>query len=121
MRRKRVGVALTILALVALPACSDESQAAPQSGSREAFAKGGDERTGAYDVVPGWWKEAPNHDAEWAWGNVAGVAVDNADRIIAIARGDFPADRSVPRGGRGIVSRHLGHSRNELFAAFKAG
>ena len=100
MRLKRAGVALTILPLVVLPACSDESQAAPRSGSREAITKGADERTGAYDVVPGWWKEVPNHDDEWMWGNVAGVAVDNADRIIVIARGDFPADQSVPRRGR---------------------
>ena len=66
MRLERVGIALTILALVALPACGDESQAAPRSGSREGITKGGDERTGAYDVVPDWWKEAPNHDDEWA-------------------------------------------------------
>ena len=64
------------------------------------LVKGGDDRTGPYDPVPGWWKPAPNHDDDWGWGQVAGVAVDRADRIIVVTRGDWPADRSQPREGR---------------------
>ena len=50
--------------------------------------------------MEGWWKAAPDHDDEWSWGQVAGVAVDNSDRIIVVTRGDWPADRSEPRRGR---------------------
>ena len=64
------------------------------------ITKGGDERTGPYDVVEGWWKPAPNHDDEWSWGQVAGLAVDNSERIIVVTRGDWPANRSEPRQGR---------------------
>ncbi len=97
MRLERIGVALTIVVLVALPACVSENPAAPQPGPQEVITKGGDERTGHYDVVEGWWKAAPNHGDEWTWGQVAGVAVDNSDRIIVVTRGDWPADRSGPR------------------------
>ena len=99
MRLERIG-ALTIVVLLALPACVSEDQAAPQPESEGVITKGGDERTGHYDVVEGWWKAAPDHDDEWSWGQVAGVAVDNPDRIIVVTRGDWPADRSEPRRGR---------------------
>ena len=100
MRRKCLGVALTFACLTTLQACVGENQAAPQPSSNGDVTKGGDDRTGQYDVVDNWWKAAPNHDAEWGWGQVAGVAVDTPDRIIAVTRGDWPADRSVPREGR---------------------
>ena len=54
--------------------------------------RGGDDRTGHYEVVEGWWKAAASHDEEWTWGRVAGVAVDNPDRIIVVTRGDLPVD-----------------------------
>jgi hypothetical protein len=63
MRLERIG-ALTIVVLVALPACVSEDQAAPQPESEGVITKGGDDRTGHYDVVEGWWKAAPNHDDE---------------------------------------------------------
>ena len=44
-------------------------------------------RSGARQV-----EGAPDHDNEWGWGQVAGVAVDHADRIIVVTRGDWPAD-----------------------------
>ena len=100
MRLERIGVALTVVALAALSACVDDNQATPQQVSQGVITKGGDERTGPYDVVEGWWKAAPNHDDEWSWGQVAGVAVDTPDRIIVVTRGDWPADRSAPRQGR---------------------
>ena len=69
-------------------------------GATSGVVKGGDDRTGGYEVVEGWWKTAPNHDGEWGWGDVAGVAVDNADRIIAIARGDRPSASAERASGR---------------------
>ncbi len=100
MRLERIGVTLTIVALVALTASVSKNLATPQPGPQGVVTKGGDERTGHYDVVEGWWKAAPNHDDEWSWGQVAGVAVDNSNRIIVVTRGDWPADRSEPRRGR---------------------
>ena len=85
--------------------CAGENQATPASGSAAemsgaAVARGGDDRTGHYDVVQDWWKAAPDHDNEWSWGQVAGVAVDTSDRILVVTRGDWPANRREPRNGR---------------------
>jgi peptidylamidoglycolate lyase len=99
---------ITALGALALAGCAD----APQGGSAGVGSsmtplgsadgrKGGDERTGHYDVVPNWWKTAPNHDAQWQWGVIGGVAVDTPDRIIAVTRGDRPAGQP----GRAGTSR----------------
>ena len=84
--------------------CAGDNQATGASGSgaepsAAAVTKGGDDRTGQYDVVVSWWKAAPDHD-EWSWGQVAGVAVDTADRILAVTRGDWPTNRREPRDGQ---------------------
>ena len=80
-----MGVALTVVVLAALSACVGENQATPPAGgSQGAITRGGDERTGPYEVVEGWWKAAANHNDEWSWGQVAGVAVDNPDRIVVV-------------------------------------
>ena len=78
-----LGVTLTII-----PAClnvDEDVQGTPSSG---AFQKGGDDRTGEYEAVEGWWKPAPDHVGPWTWGQVSGVAVDNPDRIIVAVWGD---------------------------------
>ena len=86
---ERIGRGLTLAALGALFACIGENQAAPGSeGARGTFAKGGDDRTGPYAVVEGWWKPAPDHTDEWTWGSVSGVAADTPDRIIVSTWGD---------------------------------
>ncbi len=90
----------TLASSVVIAACSGENQVAPASGSEAAVAKGDDDRTGHYDVVVDWWKVAADHDDEWSWGQVAGVAVDTSDRILAVTRGDWPANRREPRNGR---------------------
>ena len=69
-----------LTAAAVLTGCAAENQAAsalgPAAGMSEATAmKGGDDRTGQYDVVTNWWKAAPDHDEEWSSGQVAGVAV----------------------------------------------
>jgi hypothetical protein len=78
------------LALVTAPfltaACGGGSDSA--GASTAAVAKGGDERTGAYDAVPGWWKSAPDHVDGWTWGEVSGVAADTPDRILVAIWGD---------------------------------
>lgn len=96
MRRERIGVVLTTAALLAISGCVSENTD-PQPAEQRVMTKGGDERTGHYDVVEGWWKAAPNHGDDWTWGQVAGVAVDNSDRIIVVTRGDWPTDQSRPR------------------------
>ena len=75
-----------VLALALLASCVGENEAAPAADA--AVIKGGDDRTGHYEAAANWWKAAPNHDEKWSWGLVAGVAVDNPDRIIAVTWGD---------------------------------
>ena len=53
-----------------------------------ATAKGGDDRSGPYDVVPGWWKPAPDHDATWTWGSASGVWPDTPNRVLVVMWGD---------------------------------
>jgi len=100
MSLERIGVALFLAAgLAALPACVDENQAAPSSGSQGAVVKGGDDRTGGYDAVEGWWKPAPDHEGPWTWGEVSGLAVDTPDRIIVAVWGDRDAEGQEREGG----------------------
>lgn len=79
-----------VLALFWVLVGCTEPQASPAPETE--VTKGGDERTGQYDVVRDWWGPAPDHGSEWGWGDVAGVAVDHPDRIIVIARGDRAVD-----------------------------
>jgi peptidylamidoglycolate lyase len=100
-----LSIVLATATTAAVGGCATDDQAAPAPDKRAGNAdfvttKGGDDRTGPYDVVPGWWKQAPNHDEEWSWGQVAGVAVDNPNRILVVTRGDWPRDRSAPRNDR---------------------
>ncbi len=88
MRLERMGVALFLaVGLALLPACAGEDQTA-----QEAVMKGGDDRTGGYDPVADWWKPAPDHDEEWTWGEVSGVAADTPNRIIVAVWGDRNAE-----------------------------
>jgi hypothetical protein len=88
MRRAPV-LCLTLLALLTLPACSNEGQASFRIGGEPgAVTKGGDDRTGPYDVIEAFWKPAPDHDSIWTWGSVSGVAADNPNRIIVAIWGD---------------------------------
>jgi hypothetical protein len=78
------------LSLVTVPlfiaACGGDSDSA--GASTATIAKGGDERTGVYNAVPGWWKSAPDHVDGWTWGEVSGVAADTPDRILVAVWGD---------------------------------
>jgi len=86
---------LMLLALVStVSACASETERSPG----EPITKGGDDRTGEYDAVEGWWKPAPDHDDVWGWGQVSGVAVDNPDRIIVGVWGDRDAQNRERAG-----------------------
>ncbi len=100
MRCRSVALVVACGFVLVLSACAGDDQAEPAPASEGSIIKGGDDRTGPYDVVEGWWKQAPDHDDEWSWGQVCGVAVDHSDRIIVVTRGDWPADRSQPRDDR---------------------
>ena len=93
MRAERIAVALVLaVELAVFTACAAENEAALPVSSSGTIVKGGDERTGAYDAAPNWWNPAPDHDGEWIWGEVSGLAVDNPDRIIVAVWGDRNAE-----------------------------
>ena len=85
---------LLLLAITGLIAACYSGEGVPMDRAADGAmaAKGGDERTGAYDAVPGWWKPAPDHDDTWGWGEVSGVAVDTPDRILVGIWGDRDAE-----------------------------
>src|SRR5688572_20132741 len=99
---KRLGWALASGCLLVLSGCVDEAPAAAQ---QQVVKKGGDDRTGAYQAVAGFWKPAPDHNEQWGWGEVSGVAVDNPDRIIVSVWGD--RSRSLPRTERPRGSNYM--------------
>ena len=88
MELKRIGLGLTLLAAVTSACTTGEGEAASAAAGRFAIGKGGDDRSGPYEVVPGWWKAAPDHDATWGWGSAAGVWPDTPDRILVVMWGD---------------------------------
>ena len=86
MALTRIGLGITLVAVVAASACLGESEA--RIGRLGVIAKGGDDRSGPYDVVPGWWKPAPDHDSTWTWGSASGAWPDTPDRILVVMWGD---------------------------------
>ena len=94
-------VSLMVLApafAAALSGCGGESRAAAP------LTRGGDDRTGAYEVVPDWLKPAPEHGDDWRWGAISGVAVDTPDRIVVISFGDWNAQGQEVPGRSHFVS-----------------
>jgi hypothetical protein len=87
MSRGRAILSLTLLTAVTLTGCAGEGAARTESGGA-AVTKGGDDRSGPYDIVEAFWKPAPDHDSIWTWGSVSGVAADTPDRIIVAIWGD---------------------------------
>ena len=74
-----------------------------ESAPSGPVARGGDDRTGEYDAVPGWWKPAPDHVEPWVWGQVSGVAVDSPDRVIVGIWGDRDAEGREREGSTNYV------------------
>lgn len=87
---------LVLVTIVTLSACGSDGQVGATS---RTFTKGGDDRTGPYQVVEGWWKAAPDHTDGWDWGSVSGVAADTPDRIIVAIWGDENAQGEDRPGG----------------------
>jgi hypothetical protein len=116
MEVKRIGLGLTLLAAVAASACMVESEA--PIGRLGATAKGGDDRSGPYDVVPGWWQPAPDHDSIWTWGSAAGVWPDTPDRVLVVMWGD---QRRPGQRGQGQQGPDNELNRNFLLAVDRDG
>jgi peptidylamidoglycolate lyase len=91
---------LALGSALAISGCASENEAAqtPQSQTQAVITKGGDDRNGEYDAVAGWWKPAPDHEGEWTWGEVSGIAVDNPNRIIVAVWGDRNAEGEEREG-----------------------
>ena len=91
MRLRSLYRRLAVVAMAVLPACGGENRSVSvttEAEAERAFTKGGDDRTGPYEVVEGFWKAAPDHDDEWGWGSVSAVAADTPDRILVGIWGD---------------------------------
>ena len=109
----RIGKGLTLVALAALTACVAENQAASTQDAAPKV-KGGDDRSGPYDVVAGWWKPAPDHDTIWGWGSASGIWPDTPDRILAVIWGDSRRV-SLPGGGGQNAGRNNPNERQRNF------
>ena len=102
MRNPLTGLVLLLAAATVLSGCTDTRV---QTAAAEAMRKGGDNRTGEYFPAPeGWWKDAPEHDEVYRWGQGSGVVADGPDRILV----GFTGDRGrpgveIPRLARNMV------------------
>ena len=93
MDSKRICLGVLLVGTLILSGCMSESGTSP---SRFGIAKGGDDRNGPYDVIPGWWKPASDHNETWTWGSAAGVWPDTPDRVLVVMWGD---ERREPQMG----------------------
>ena len=76
---------------------SVEAQSKPGSGfAAIPGAVGGQDITGAYDVVKGWPKDISSlpGNEKWTWGAGQGVYAENPNRIFLLFRGELP---NIPR------------------------
>lgn len=99
---KRISLGLILVATLLSTACVVENEL---PSSRFEITKGGDDRNGPYDVIPGWWKPAPDHDETWTWGQAAGVWPDTPDRILVTIWGD--QRRNPQPGGQNERQRNF--------------
>ncbi len=98
MRPRTVLPLLLVFGFAAIVGCGSADEQATAATTSAAVMKGGDDRTGEYDAVAGWWKPAPDHEGPWTWGEVSGIAVDNPDRIIVAVWGDRNAEGEEREG-----------------------
>ncbi len=89
MRAERMSVASGIAILALLTACAGDNQ----TGQMESQRKGGDDRTGEYMPVEGFWKDHPEAADGYGYAQISGVAADTPDRIIVGIRGDLTPER----------------------------
>lgn len=87
MRMRALGlslVAVVLLGFVSAPAFLQE--------------KGGDDRTGPYDVVPNWPLPLGFANPGYIWGSTGGVFAESPDRVFIANRGELklPTDKPLP-------------------------
>ena len=111
MRSERFGVTLALTAGLALLAACNDADPVAAPAAEATMVKGGDDRSGAYEGVADWWKPAPTHDETWHWGQIAGVAADTPDRILAVTWGDMndAGDVRLPRSNAIVVADRNGN------------
>ena len=58
--------------------------------------KGGDERTGPYEPVPGWPKPIASAKTGYIWGSTGGIFAESANRVYIANRGELKLPASLP-------------------------
>ena len=64
--------------------------------------KGGDDRTGPYDVVPGWPQPLAFAKPGYIWGSSGGIFAETPNRIFIANRGELKLPDKVPPGFTGF-------------------
>jgi NHL repeat len=85
-----------LLSLVAIVGLSYLSVPAPIV----AQEKGGDDRTGPYDVATGW--PLPLPDKGYIWGSTGGIFAETPDKIFVANRGELKLPDKLPRNFTGF-------------------
>src|SRR5262249_26610086 len=71
-------------------------------GSVFTQEKGGDDRTGPYDVVQGWPQPLEFATRGYIWGSTGGIFAESADRIFVANRGELKLPATLPSGFTGF-------------------
>ena len=104
MRRRHRACTIAAAYFAILAACGPTEAPSNDGTDDTPVRKGGDDRTGPYEVVEGFWKPAPDHDEVWSWGPVSAVAADTPDRILVGIWGDQNTEREDrPDGSNFLV------------------
>ena len=64
--------------------------------------KGGDDRTGPYDVVQGWPQPLAFAQRGYIWGSTGGIFAESPDRIFIANRGELKVPATLPPGFTGF-------------------
>src|SRR5437868_13349060 len=64
--------------------------------------KGGDDRTGPYDVVPSWPQPLAFAKAGYIWGSTGGIFAESPNRIFIANRGELKLPATLPPGFTGF-------------------
>src|SRR5580692_975374 len=65
-----------------------------------AQEKGGDDRTGPYNVAPGWPQPLP--DKGYIWGSTGGIFAETPNKIFIANRGELKLPDKLPRNFNGF-------------------
>jgi hypothetical protein len=81
-----------------------------------AQEKGGDDRTGPYDVALGW--PLPLPDKGYIWGSTGGIFAETPDRVFIANRGELKLPEKLPRNFTGFLGS-LGEQATSPTPLFK--